>query len=146
MRVQYGRWAVVAAVLWSTGARATQLYLGLPNGRAAAYEPKDGGWSHVAYADLPDVGSGAMPALADLDGDGDLDAIVGNTSGNLTAFENTGTTTGPIWTARPAWDPPRISGAAGPALVDVDGDGRPDLLVGAGKGIVALAGGDGVTW
>ena len=32
----------------------------------------------------------SAPAFADIDGDGDLDAILGNISGTLRFFENTG--------------------------------------------------------
>ncbi len=37
---------------------------------------------------LTDVGYLAMPTLADIDGDGDLDAFVGNIGGNTVFFEN----------------------------------------------------------
>ena len=37
---------------------------------------------------LTDVGSSAAPTLADIDGDGDLDAFVGNDDGNTVFFEN----------------------------------------------------------
>ena len=42
---------------------------------------------------LSDVGNSANPTLADLDGDGDLDALVGNSNGNTLYFQNTGNAT-----------------------------------------------------
>ncbi|NND71014.1 MAG: T9SS type A sorting domain-containing protein, partial [Rhodothermales bacterium] len=42
-----------------------------------------------------DVGSNAAPALVDLDGDSDLDLVVGESSGLLNYFENVGSRTDP---------------------------------------------------
>lgn len=78
-----------------------------------------------------------MPTLGDLDGDGDFDALVGNTSGQVLAFENTGSTGAPVWARRVDWDPPiTAEGAVSPALVDLSADGVPDLLVGTAGGNV----------
>ncbi len=42
-----------------------------------------------------DVGSSSSPELVDMDGDSDLDAVVGAQSGNLLYFENTGDSRSP---------------------------------------------------
>jgi hypothetical protein len=55
---------------------------------------------------LADVGSYGAPSFADLDGDGDLDAIVGNTSGNLNYFKNTGAGLGLTVNVTAQSDPP----------------------------------------
>jgi hypothetical protein len=77
-----------------------------------------------------------LPALADLDGDGDLDAFVGTFAsqgpGTLLFFANTGTATTPAFVA-PSTNPFGLAGvlsASYPALADLDGDGDFDLLVG----------------
>ena len=47
-----------------------------------------------------DVGSISVPSFADLDGDGDLDAVVGEGDGNLNYFKNTGTAITAAFTER----------------------------------------------
>ena len=47
-----------------------------------------------------DVGNFSTPSFADLDGDGDLDALVGENDGTLHYFENTGTAIAPAFTER----------------------------------------------
>jgi hypothetical protein len=45
-----------------------------------------------------DVGLSSAPTFADIDGDGDLDAVVGAGDGSLKYYKNTGTATNPIYT------------------------------------------------
>jgi hypothetical protein len=76
-------------------------------------------------------GSNFTPALADIDGDGDLDLLVGEASGELNLVRNTGSATSPVFKVESenfqAVDSGRRSH---PALADLDGDGDLDLLLG----------------
>lgn len=81
---------------------------------------------------LSDVGSQASPTFVDSDGDGDLDAFVGNLNGYTLFFRNTGTVNSPVF-AVASTNPFGLSDVgsqASPTLVDSDGDGDLDVLVG----------------
>jgi len=78
------------------------------------------------------------PALGDLDGDGDLDLLVGRADGSVVAYENSGSRTAPTWTRNAAWDGPQMGAGqyAVPTLADLDADGDLDLAVGRYDGQV----------
>jgi hypothetical protein len=79
------------------------------------------------------------PALSDLDGDGDLELLVGERSGQLALYRNQGTPSAPDWQFETdLYANVRTGGWAYPALVDVTADGAPDMFVGTGDGRVLV--------
>ena len=76
-----------------------------------------------------------VTTLKDLDGDGDLDMFVGDSTGSISYYENAGAKTNPaIFTARTGAGNPmnglNFQNYAAPHLVDFDNDGDYDLFVG----------------
>src|SRR5262245_10940191 len=111
MRQRMRTWgcAVAAAALLATPARATAagltIYLGLPSGQTVAYTTSGAGsgWTRATGSDLPSVYYDAFPALADLDGDGIKDALIGDRNGMVSAFRNAGSDAAPVWQRMAAW-------------------------------------------
>jgi len=87
-------------------------------------------------------GYGAVPVLVDIDNDGDLDAIitengfVSDGGGDVFFFENTGTSTNPIFVKREAHAFQNLNFPYDPELTftDFDKDGDEDLFVGGYDG------------
>ncbi|MEZ4924984.1 MAG: FG-GAP-like repeat-containing protein [Saprospiraceae bacterium] len=74
----------------------------------------------------------AIPTLADLDNDGDLDLLVGEYYANFKYYQNIGTPTNPQFTA-PLTNPfglTQVYYIGSPTFVDLDKDGDLDLFVG----------------
>jgi len=106
---------------------------GKPTGRRSPVKATPAG--NVPYNPLSAYGFAAT--FGDLDGDGDLDAMVGNKEGQILYFENTGSVGAPAFgipLARPDATTSSFSGFTKPFLADMDADGDLDLVVGDGNG------------
>jgi hypothetical protein len=87
------------------------------------------------------VGRASSVSVADWNGDGTLDLIIGNIEGAVFFVPNTGTATKPSFGKPQAMTANKseikaVDGDAGPCVADWDGDGKLDLILGSGNGEV----------
>ena len=81
--------------------------------------------------------SRASHAFYDFDGDGNLDVLKGESDGIVYFYRNTGTPTAATWEAAPAsWSTNivDVGSWANPEFVDLNMDGKMDLIIGTGDG------------
>jgi hypothetical protein len=83
------------------------------------------------------VSNREAPKFVDIDGDGDMDAFIGEGGGTILYFENTGSSTSPAFILRSGnVNPFNLTTIefASPCFVDIDGDGDMDAFVGNAGG------------
>ncbi len=88
-----------------------------------------------------DAGSYSVPAFGDLDGDGDLDMLLGNFDGQFVYYENRGTPRAPsLYWITDTFQNLRLDffATSSPEFVDIDHDGDLDLFAGSYSGRLAF--------
>ena len=77
-------------------------------------------------------GRNAVPTLGDIDGDGDLDMFVGESSGELNFYRNVGSPTEPRYKlVDDKFQGIDVGRRSAPTLTDIDRDGDLDLVIGS---------------
>jgi Ca2+-binding RTX toxin-like protein len=87
-----------------------------------------------------DVPGNSTPTFADLDGDGDLDAAIGNWEGNIYYYKNIGSANRPSFSEQTGSNNPfngvRLPYYAAASFADIDGDGDLDAFIGRNNGLI----------
>ncbi len=95
------------------------------------------GWPQVLKAEVK-----AAAAVGELDGDGKMEVVVGDTRGYLHAFHHDGQPL-PGWPIKTGPADANYRILARPALADLTGDGRPEVILALSDGKLYVYGADG---
>jgi hypothetical protein len=79
---------------------------------------------------------GLYPAFGDLDGDNDEDLLLGNADGTLIFYKNIGGAIPNFVLSNPVFQSIDVGNNAAPQIIDVDRDGKNDLLIGERSGVL----------
>ena len=105
------------------------LYKNIGSDTMPAYREEDTDWNHLSAFQL----NGIYPAFGDLDGDGHADMLIGESTGGIDFFRNTGTGAAayPAMTAQNLVWTECGRKCCAPCIYDVNGDGLLDLVIGS---------------
>lgn len=114
--------------------------VGLPDG-APMETVRQGDWTDDELFDELGNWFYLSPTFTDLDGDGDMDMVVGMWQGGVVALRNgTEHTSGPFqnWDGEDPFAAVDVETMATPAMTDLEGDGDMDLVVANGVGEISV--------
>lgn len=114
------------------------LYLNVGTANAPQFSLSDRNWLNMAEFTPDDFDF--APTFGDIDGDGDLDLIVGSNLGWLYCYRNDGGPGTPMVLQRDfdlMWQLILIGVSSTPIIFDLDGDGLNDIIAGARKGNIS---------
>ncbi len=96
--------------------------------------------SDTDFAEISSLGlNGVYPSFGDMDGDGDNDMIAGDEEGHIHLFVNTAANGEPsnFVLSGPNYMNIDVGEAAMPQIIDVNGDSKPDLIIGEKSGTIS---------
>ncbi len=131
-KLNYSNYQVDDVIFWeNTGTVTSPIFT-----RRGGLTSNSSGASPLNPLDRTQLGNFPGTGFADIDNDGDLDMVGG--SGSLQYFENTGTANNPVFVERAGAQNPFDGLTSGiflhPDLIDYDGDGDIDLMLGNNAG------------
>lgn len=84
-------------------------------------------------------GTNSTPTFGDLDGDGLVDLMIGEASGTLNVYRNSGTRNAPAFTlVSDHFQDIKVTRRSAPTLADMDADGTLDMVIGDAEGALQL--------
>ena len=97
-------------------------------------------WVTNTHADLSYGGSLMNLCFTDMERDGDYDLVLGTSDGTLSLYRNVGTSESPTWALLPVYpyNDVDVYDVSAPVSVDIDADGRRDLVLGNSGGYIYM--------